>query len=87
MLTNEYVRHVYESEDLKAKLKMVNFDFHHFTKGDNFLPLKLMIQKIDTEILAHGWFIENLKKRSIERKQRGVIRTNCLDSLDRTNVA
>ena len=46
-----------------------------------------MIQKCDKEILKHGYFIENLAQKSVEAVQRGVIRTNCLDSLDRTNVA
>jgi len=46
-----------------------------------------MIQKIDQEIVDHGYFVENLLEKSVEQVQRGVFRTNCLDSLDRTNVA
>ena len=46
-----------------------------------------MIQKCDKDILKHGYFIENMAAKSVEAVQRGVIRTNCLDSLDRTNVA
>ena len=37
--------------------------------------------------MEHGWFVENLSTKTIEERQVGVIRTNCLDSLDRTNVA
>ena len=37
--------------------------------------------------MKHGYFIENLAQKTVEAVQRGVIRTNCLDSLDRTNVA
>lgn len=35
MLTTEYVRQVYES-DRKNQIKFLNFDFHHYTRGDNF---------------------------------------------------
>lgn len=46
-----------------------------------------MIQKVDDDILKHGYFVENLATKSVESVQMGVFRTNCLDSLDRTNVA
>lgn len=65
----------------------MNFDFHGFCGGDRYQALKVMIQKIDQEILNHGYFVENLVQKQVESIQRGVIRTNCLDSLDRTNVA
>jgi hypothetical protein len=38
-------------------------------------------------VIEHGYFIENIQKKEVERLQNGVFRTNCLDSLDRTNVA
>ena len=69
------------------KLKFLNFDFHGFCGGDRYQALKVMIQKCDSEIMKHGYFIENLAQKTVEAVQRGVIRTNCLDSLDRTNVA
>ena len=31
--------------------------------------------------------MEDLEKRSVLSMQKGIFRTNCLDSLDRTNVA
>ena len=85
-ITTEYVRQVHEFADTN-KLKFLNFDFHGFCGGDRYQALKVMIQKCDKEILKHGYFIENLAQKSVEAVQRGVIRTNCLDSLDRTNVA
>ena len=32
-VTKEYVRQVYES-DLKESIKFLNFDFHHYCRGD-----------------------------------------------------
>ena len=46
-----------------------------------------MVQKVEEDIVKHGYFIENVAKRQVEKLQQGVLRTNCLDSLDRTNVA
>ena len=85
-LTTEYVRQVHESP-YKNKIKFLNFDFHGFCGGDRYQALKVMIQRVDTEILKQGYLIEHLAQKQVEMVQRGVIRTNCLDSLDRTNVA
>lgn len=85
-ITTEYVRQVYES-DLKDKIKFLNFDFHGYCGGDKYQALKVLIQKVDKEMLKHGYLIENFGAKSVEQLQNGVFRTNCLDSLDRTNVA
>ena len=84
-ITKEYVRQVYES-DLKENMKFLNFDFHHYCGGDKYQALKVMIQKVDQDIIKHGYFVENIGGRCVESIQQGVFRTNCLDSLDRTNV-
>jgi len=47
----------------------------------------VLVQKVDKDAIEHGYFIENIKNRAVEKMQHGIIRTNCLDSLDRTNVA
>lgn len=85
-LTREYIRQVYES-DLKDQINFLNFDFHHYCGGDKYQALKVMVQKIDQELIKHGYFVENINGRKVEAVQQGVIRSNCLDSLDRTNVA
>ena len=86
LLTKEYIRQVYDSP-LKDSLKFLNFDFHHYCGGDQYQALKVMVQKVDKDLAQHGYFIENMTRRSVENLQLGVFRTNCLDSLDRTNVA
>ena len=86
LLSEEYVRHIYESSE-KAKIKYRQFDFHSYTKGNNFDALKVLVQKAENEIQTYGFFMEDLEKRSVLSMQKGIFRTNCLDSLDRTNVA
>jgi len=46
-----------------------------------------MVHKVDKEIKDHVWLVEDVTRKAVERLQVGIIRTNCLDSLDRTNVA
>lgn len=58
-LTTEYVRQVHESP-YKNKIKFLNFDFHGFCGGDRYQALKVMIQRVDTEILKQGYLIEHL---------------------------
>ena len=86
LITTEYVRHIYESE-LKKDIKYLNFDFHHYCGGDKYAALKVLIEKVNDDILAHDYLIENMSNKQVEKLQTGVFRTNCLDSLDRTNVA
>lgn len=45
-----------------------------------------MISKLKVDLDLHGLFVENTSEKSVKKLQKGVIRTNCLDSLDRTNV-
>ena len=86
LITTEYVRHVYECE-MKKDIKFLNFDFHHYCGGDKYQALKVLVQKVNDDILAHDYLVENMASKQVERLQTGVFRTNCLDSLDRTNVA
>ncbi|KAJ3063704.1 Phosphatidylinositide phosphatase SAC2 [Podochytrium sp. JEL0797] len=65
-------------------IKYIDYDFHHETKGLNYANLHNLIDilKKDFEKLKHFWSIngENMSH------QTGIIRTNCMDCLDRTNV-
>ena len=47
----------------------------------------MLISKCDTDLQDHGYFHEDLQEKKVLKMQTGVFRTNCLDSLDRTNVA
>ena len=72
---------------MKDKIKFLNFDFHGYCGNERYQALKVMIQRCDQQILEDGWYVENLMSKTVEQNQTGVIRSNCLDSLDRTNVA
>lgn len=64
-ITTEYVRQVYESE-FRDQIKFLNFDFHGFCGGDNYQALKVLVSKVDKDILRHGYLIENLAAKKVE---------------------
>ncbi len=62
-------------------------DFHAYCKGDKYDQLKILVAKVESGISDFGWFVEDVKARKVLKLQAGAFRVNCLDSLDRTNVA
>nr|XP_014702437.2 synaptojanin-2 isoform X1 [Equus asinus] len=64
---------------------MINFDFHQFAKGgkleklENLLRPQLQLHWDDFDVFTKG---ENVSPRF----QKGTLRMNCLDCLDRTNT-
>ncbi|KAF8624894.1 hypothetical protein AX15_005762 [Amanita polypyramis BW_CC] len=63
------------------------FDFHHECKNMRWDRISILIDKIEDEIEQHGYFHLNALQGTIVRSQLGTVRTNCMDNLDRTNVA
>lgn len=69
----------------------IYFDFHHECKGMRWHRVQLLIDKL-VELGADnmGWFqsadLPEKNTSQIIRIQNGVVRTNCMDCLDRTNV-
>jgi phosphatidylinositol-bisphosphatase len=86
ILTKEYIRQIYDCE-FKDKIRFLHLDFHAYCKGDKYDQLKIMVSKLESGLQDFGWFVEDLAARKVLRLQTGAFRVNCLDSLDRTNVA
>ena len=87
-LTKEYYKLFYDCEfRAEGTLSFLHFDFHRFTKGDQFTQLKVMIGQLNAMIHNFGFFAMDLKAGKVLEQQKGVFRVNCLDSIDRTNVA
>jgi hypothetical protein len=67
-------------------LRYVWFDFHHETKQKGkWKNLSKLIAQIDEHFKAQRYF-SRLPNGTVSSWQVGVIRTNCMDNLDRTNV-
>ncbi|KAI4353373.1 hypothetical protein L6164_002331 [Bauhinia variegata] len=67
------------------KVRYVPFDFHHHCGNSNFDNLKIFYDQISEDFERQRYFLIDGKGNILE-EQRGVIRANCIDCLDRTNV-
>lgn len=68
-----------------AAVRLVWFDFHHECRNMKWGNLQKLIKQVDDDFLDHGYFCKNADG-TVVNKQSGVVRTNCMDNLDRTNV-
>jgi len=67
-------------------LTYIWFDFHHETKQKGkYANLSKLVAQVDELFKAQGFFCK-LSNGTVTSWQVGVIRTNCMDNLDRTNV-
>jgi hypothetical protein len=66
------------------------YDFHAEVKGGKWDKLKSLLKQTNPSLVDHGYFFAEAPTKSsgwnIQRRQNGVVRTNCMDCLDRTNV-
>lgn len=68
-------------------MQFLHFDFHRFCKGGNFQALRVLINELNDSMESYGAFSVDLDTGDVLTQQVGVYRVNCLDSIDRTNVA
>jgi hypothetical protein len=65
------------------------FDFHAEVKHGNWAQLGSLLNDVRPTLDEQGYFCavpDSNKGWNVLHTQRGVIRTNCMDCLDRTNV-
>lgn len=74
------------------RLHYVYFDFHNETKGLKWHRAQLLLdelsQPLSEQQYFHGVYNPNdrLNRVEVRNTQKSVVRTNCMDCLDRTNV-
>ena len=74
------------------RLHYVYFDFHNETKGLKWHRAQLLLDELSQPLQQQQYFhgIYNLSDRlaraEVRNVQRSIVRTNCMDCLDRTNV-
>ncbi|XP_039026131.1 phosphoinositide phosphatase SAC6-like isoform X2 [Hibiscus syriacus] len=69
------------SEDLRY----LHFDFTKICGHVHFERLSLLYEQAADFLVKNGYFLLNEKKEKM-KEQLGVVRTNCIDCLDRTNI-
>ncbi|TGJ82116.1 hypothetical protein E0Z10_g6638 [Xylaria hypoxylon] len=85
---NEYQKNAekYNEESLEGtrSLAFEWFDFHSACRGMKFENVSQLLDTLGRKIEETGSTME--LDGQVNRKQNGVLRTNCMDCLDRTNV-
>ncbi|TBU64759.1 SacI homology domain-containing protein [Dichomitus squalens] len=69
------------------KTRYEYFDFHSECSKMRWHRISVLIDKLEEELLQNGYFHLDSNKPEPVKLQTGVVRTNCMDNLDRTNVA
>ncbi|KAF4379104.1 hypothetical protein F8388_022191 [Cannabis sativa] len=76
----------YASEMEKlADVRYISFDFHNVCGNSNFDNLQVLFDQISEEFEKQGYFLMDAEGKILV-EQKGIIRSNCIDCLDRTNV-
>ncbi|KAF1995684.1 hypothetical protein P154DRAFT_526099 [Amniculicola lignicola CBS 123094] len=60
------------------------FDFHNVCRGMHFENVSRLIDSLGPFLRSTGW--TEISNDQVTHKQSGILRTNCMDCLDRTNV-
>ncbi|XP_038882829.1 phosphoinositide phosphatase SAC7 [Benincasa hispida] len=66
-------------------VRYLHFDFHHICGHVHFERLSILYEQISDFLDQNGYMLLNDKGEKM-KEQLGVVRTNCIDCLDRTNV-
>ncbi|GAV73568.1 Syja_N domain-containing protein [Cephalotus follicularis] len=67
-------------------VRYVSFDFHHVCGNSNFDNLQILYDQISEDFEKQSrYFLIDAEGNTLE-EQKGTIRANCIDCLDRTNV-
>ncbi|PNY13658.1 phosphatidylinositide phosphatase SAC1-like protein, partial [Trifolium pratense] len=69
----------------QQNVRYVPFDFHYHCGSSNFDDLKILYDQISEDFEKQRYFMID-RKGDILEEQKGIMRSNCIDSLDRTNV-
>ena len=84
LITESYETHLRNNNLDFVKYRF--FDFHTVCKDQKYEKVNPTIHQLHHMNVNFGFFAEDIMNKSIIMEQKGIIRTNCLDCLDRTNV-
>ena len=84
-LYEDHVKKVPGSDGIGGKsIGFEWFDFHGACKGMKFENVSILITALESKLKSFGWTVE--RDNRLIKQQTGVLRTNCMDCLDRSNV-
>ncbi|KAL7248564.1 hypothetical protein ACSBR2_003326 [Camellia fascicularis] len=66
-------------------VRYISFDFHHYCGNSNLDNIQVLYDQVSEDLRKEGYFLVDAEGK-IQSEQKGIIRSNCIDCLDRTNV-
>lgn len=87
-LIGESYENLYRKADENGQTRDINFewfDFHAECRGMKFENVSRLVNKFDDFLTSSSESV--ILDGKVVSRQKGVVRTNCMDCLDRTNVA
>ncbi|BHF57749.1 Synaptojanin-1 [Sparganum proliferum] len=82
-LSAAYKEHL-EMSDYANSIAYHHFDYHANVSSQNFENLQCFLAKMSPKL--HAWDFFHIDGSEVKRVQKGVVRVNCVDCLDRTNM-
>lgn len=74
-------------DTLTAHVKYIYFDFHHECSRMRWDRVRLLlVHLIDLGFTSDNYFHYDIANNAVKHLQNKIVRTNCMDCLDRTNV-
>lgn len=77
------VKYLLEKNSQEMGVTYYHHDFHHL----GIKNLNRILEGTEEFITKHGYYCEDLSNNNVLKNQTGIVRTNCMDWLDRTNFA
>nr|XP_018902159.1 PREDICTED: phosphatidylinositide phosphatase SAC2 isoform X3 [Bemisia tabaci] len=84
VIFDAYTEHVIMFNN--TDITYVTFDFHEFCRGMKFENVTVLIHHLEKEGVLNQIGYCWRDKHGLIKPQTGIIRTNCIDCLDRTNI-
>jgi hypothetical protein len=66
-------------------LKYIHFDFHKECRKMRWNRVQMLVDQLEPDLRREGYYLYDTTT-NIQKVQTSVVRTNCMDCLDRTNV-
>lgn len=86
-LSRRFEQQVDLNTSLKTNLAYSHFDFHQeVAMGGGYAAATKILPRIQDAMINFGFYSHNETKDEDETQQIGIMRINCLDCLDRTNM-
>jgi hypothetical protein len=86
-LYEQHAKDLNEHGGIDGKGKQLGFewfDFHNVCRGMHFENVSKLMDSLGPFLESTGW--TEISNDEVKHKQSGILRTNCMDCLDRTNV-